>query len=111
MSGTSKLLKSFSKRNLSNEKISRGALVKKFLHGQYDDFDEEIVKTKDKYSGYNLVYGDLLNGLKFFSNANPGSTKIENLIENKVYSLSNDSLDNVKKVQKGSTIFEDIINE
>lgn len=54
-----------------NDCISRGEIVMNFLKGSYSaaEYVELLVKSRDKYNGYNLIAGDD-EGIYYYSNRN-----------------------------------------
>jgi uncharacterized protein with NRDE domain len=95
--------------NQPTGKLSRGALVSNFLHGE-DLVLEYLQKVKDEaqdYTGFNLLVGDFINDeLVYFSN----QTKEIHILEAGIYGLSNALLNTPwQKVAKGKNGLANII--
>lgn len=70
---------------------SRGDLLTKFLSKPkgLNDFSNFLMEEKDKYNGYNLVFGNVFSGLNYFSNVSGELKKLKQGI----FGLSNAYLD------------------
>jgi uncharacterized protein with NRDE domain len=95
-------------QNLKNSP-SRGNLVMSFLESSEpaNEFSERLIKTADKYNGYNLILMDSTSNC-YFSN----KTKNILTLSEGIYALSNHLMDTPwPKVEKSKKSFKSIINK
>ena len=87
--------------------LSRGALVTAYARhvGTADGFTRELKRFKDKYAGYNLIFGDQ-RALHYYSNRAKGISPLDKGI----YGLSNHELDHPwPKLRRTRERFVDIL--
>lgn len=85
--------------------LSRGKLITDFFERKdLESFINEIRKDKEGYNGYNLVFGNLKEGLSYYSNVNDEYKQIDS----GVFGLSNAFLNTPwPKVEKSKSRFID----
>ena len=91
--------------------LSRGALVADFLKGDADPLDylSEIEKHADRYTGFNLIVGDILGPASLFYFSNRGSGIKE--LGPGLYGLSNHLLDTPwPKVRRGKKVLRELLD-
>jgi uncharacterized protein with NRDE domain len=92
--------------------FSRGDLVKNFLFGDEESIEylEQLQFDKDKYTGFNLLVGDLKDNVKIAYYSNISNEIIE--LDSGIYGLSNHLLDtNWHKVKYGKLNFQNSLND
>lgn len=93
---------------------SRGTLVRDFLTGNQtaEEYAAHLVETKDQYDGYNLIFGNILEGHFLHYNNFDGSLSS---VSSGIHGLSNATLDTpwpkVKKVTTGLNQLQGSQNE